>query len=332
MLELIAGFRASRAIYAAAHLKVADALRDGPLEAEAIAKATATHGPSLERLLRALASLGVLEHGPDGRFALKPLGATLDSRAQGSLHGWAEVALGGEHYAAWGELEHGLRNGEVPFEHVFGTDVWSYRRHHVERGTLFSQGMASLASTFDEELLADPAFANARCLVDVGSGDGSVLLALLQRHPEMRGVVFDLPHIAEGAHARIAEAGLGERCSVVAGEAFEAVPRGDAYLLCRVLHDWNDDRARAVIESCRRAGGPDARLFVIERVLPERFDVSSAARAAAFADLAMLVMTGGRERRVDEFGDLLGSAGFRMLRATQSASGLALIEAVAVKR
>ena len=332
MLELIAGFRASRAIHVAARLKLADALRDGPMDTEAIAKATQTHRPSLARLVHALATLGVLAHDGDGRFSLTPLGATLDSRAQGSLHDWAEVALGDEHYAAWRELEHGVRHGEVPFEHVFGTDVWSYRERHPERGAVFGRGMASLASTFDEALLSNPAFANVRCLVDVGGGDGSVLLAVLERHAAIRGVVFDLPHAVEAARTRIAEAGFGERCSVVAGDAFESVPRGDAYLLCRVLHDWDDERACAVVENCGKAGAPDARLFVIERLLPERFDALHAARAAAFADLAMMVMTGGRERRADEFVNLLGKAGFGVVQVTQSASGLALIEARATKR
>jgi SAM-dependent methyltransferase len=192
--------------------------------------------------------------------------------------------------------------------------------------------MASLAGTFDEELLADPAFAGVGTLVDVGGGDGSLLLALLRRRPAMRGVVFDLPHVVDAARTRIAEAGLAGRCSVVAGDAFDSVPRGDAHLLCRVLHDWNDERARALVESCGRAGAPDGRLFVIERLLPQRFDTSRAARAAAFADLATMVMTGGRERRADEFAELLASAGFRMLRARPSASGLALIEAAAVNR
>jgi hypothetical protein len=332
MLELIAGFRAARAIHAAARLKLADALREGPLHAEAIAKATSTHAPSLERLLCALASLGVVADEGDRRFALTPLGATLDSGAPGSLHAWAEVALGGEHYAAWGELEHGVRHGEVSFEHALGTDVWSYRRDHPEQGALFSRGMAALAGKFDEALLVDPAFARVRCLVDVGGGDGSVLLALLHRHPTVRGVVFDRPHVVGAARARIDEAGLGQRCDVAAGDAFESVPRGDAYLLCRVLHDWDDERARAVIDRCGRAAEPDARLFVIERLLPERFDTSHAARAAAFADLAMMVMTGGRERTSREFGHLLGSAGFRMLRVAPSASGLALVEAEAMKQ
>ena len=327
MLKLIAGFRASRAIHVAARLKLADALRDGPMDASTIAKATATHGPSLERLLRALAGLGVLTHDAEGRFALTPLGATLDTSAPGSLHAWAEVALGGEHYAAWGELEHGVRHGGIPFENVFGTDVWNYRRRHAERGTLFSQAMASLASTFDDELLADPAFGNVRRLVDVGGGDASVLLALMERHPAIRGIVFDLPHVVDAARARIAEARFTDRCSVIAGDAFESVPRGDAYLLCRVLHDWDDACARAILESCGRAGDPDARLFVIERLLPERFDASTPAQTAALGDLAMMVITGGRERTLDEFRMLLAHSGFRLLRHDRMPSGIALIEA-----
>jgi hypothetical protein len=165
-------------------------------------------------------------------------------------------------------------------------------------------------------------------LVDVGAGDGSVLLALLERHSAIRGIAFDLPHVVGAARKRMTDSGFADRCSVVEGDAFASVPRGDAYLLCRVMHDWDHARARAVLESCRRAGPPDARLFVIERLLPEHFDASRTARAAAFADLAMMVMTGGRERRADEFADLLGSAGFRAIRFAQSASGLALIEAV----
>ena len=332
MLEMIAGFRASRAIYVAARLGLADALRDGPREVRAIAEATATHAPSLERLLHALASLDLLVCDGDGRYALTPLGATLDSDAPGSLRAWAEVALGGEHYAAWGELEHAVRHGEAAFEHVFGTDVWEYRRRHADRGALFSQGMASLASTFDERIVANRALAKVECLVDVGGGDGSVLLAILRAHPAMRGVVFDLPHVVDAARARIAEAGLAGRCRVVAGDAFESVPASDGYLLCRMLHDWSDERAQALVRNCGHVMTSGGRLFVIERMLPERVDGSRAARVAAMADLAMMVMTGGRERRIDEFEDLLASAAFRITRIERSASGLVLIEAAAAKQ
>ena len=327
MLRLIAGFRASRVIHVAARLRLADALRDGPQDVRALAEITATHAPSLERLLRALASLGVLAQDRDGRFALTDLGATLDGDAQGSLRAWAEFALGGEHYAAWGELEHGVRHGEVVFDRLFGTDVWEYRRRHAQRGELFNQAMAALARGFDPALVASPAWAGVRTIVDVGGGDGSLLVALLRAHPAMHGVLFDLPHVVPDGSARIDDAGLASRCTAVAGDAFESLPGGaDGYVLCQVLHDWSDERAGIILRNCRRAIAPGGRLFVIERLLPERFDASPAARSAAMADLTMMVMTGGRERTAEGFRVLLESAGFRMGKVERIASGPALIE------
>lgn len=328
MLRLIAGFRASRVIHVAARLRLADALRDGPMDARTLAATTATHAPSLERLLHALASLGVLVQDGRGQFALTALGATLDSDAPGSLRAWAEFALGGEHYAAWGELEHSVRHGEVAFDRLFGTDVWDYRRHHAQRSELFNQAMAALASGLDLALIASAAFAGVKRLVDVGGGDGSLLVALLGQHPSMRGVLFDLPHVVADARARIDQAGLGSRCEVVAGDAFDSVPGGaDGYVLCQVLHDWSDERAGAVLRSCRRAVAAGGRLFVIERLLPERFEASPAARSAAMADLTMMVMTGGRERTAGGFRSLLESAGFHTETVERTASGLALIAA-----
>ena len=328
MLQMIAGFRASRVIHVAARLRLADALHDGPRDAATLAGATATHGPSLERLLHALAALGLVEEMSEGRYALTPLGATLDSRTPGSLRAWAELALGGEHYASWGELEHSVRHGEVAFDHRFGMSVWQYRRQDEARGRLFDDAMAALAGAFDRELIASVAFADVQTLVDVGGGNGSLLFALLERHPAMRGVLFDLPHIVVGPKARIAAAGLASRCDVVAGDVFESVPAGaDGYLLSRVLHDWDDARAGAVLESCRRAIAPGGKLLVIERLLPERFDASRAAQTAALGDLAMMVMTGGRERTVEEFESLFRLAGFRFRRHERMPSGLALMEA-----
>ncbi len=327
MLRLIAGFRASRVIHVAARLRLADALRDGPRDVQALAEITATHAPSLERLLHALASLGVLAEDRDGRFALTDLGATLDGDAQGSLRAWAEFALGGEHYAAWGELEHGVRHGEVAFDRLYGTDVWEYRRRHAQRGALFNQAMAALVRRVDPALIASEAWAGVRSIVDVGGGDGSLLVALLREHPTMHGVLFDLADVVDDGRARIDDAGLAARCTAVAGDAFESLPGGaDGYVLCQVLHDWSDERAGVILRNCRRAITPGGRLFVIERLLPERFDASPAARSAAMADLTMMVMTGGRERTAEGFRVLLASAGFRMGRVERIASGPALIE------
>jgi hypothetical protein len=331
MLRLISGFRASRVVYVAARLRLIDALRDEPMDAPMLATVTATHAPSLERLLRALASLGVLAHLADGRFAVTAQGATLDSRAPGSLRAWAELALGGEHYAAWGEIEHGVRYGEVAFEHLFGMDVWAFREQDRERGECFDQAMAALTRAFDPGLTANAAFGGVRTLVDVGGGDGSLLLSLLEQQPQMQGVLFDLPRVVVDAQRKCGDAREASRCRFVAGDMFDRVPAGaDGYLLSRILHDWDDARAATILDNCRRAVAPSGKLWVIERLLPERFEVSPAAQSAALADLAMMVMTGGRERTADEFRSLLERAGFALRRVEAMPSGVALIEAFAL--
>src|SRR4029450_7196706 len=175
------------------------------------------------------------------RYALTRLGATLESRAPGSLRAWAELALGGEHYASWGDLEDSVRHGDVAFDRRFGMTVWEYRRQNASQGRLFDEAMAALTTGFEQELVANDAFAEVQMLVDVGGGDGSLLIALLECHPTMRGVLFDLPHVVATAGKRIHAAGLAPRCDVVAGDVFESVPTGaDCYLLSRVLPDWGE--------------------------------------------------------------------------------------------
>jgi hypothetical protein len=329
MLQMIAGFRASRVIHVAARLRLADALHEGPLDAAALAAATATHGPSLERLLRALVSLGVVEEIAGHRYGLTPLGATLESQAPGSLRAWAELALGGEHYASWGDLEDSIRHGGVAFDQRFGMTVWEYRRQNESQGRLFDEAMAALTTGFEPELVGNAALAEVRTLVDVGGGDGSLLITLLECHPTMRGVLFDLPHIVATAETRIHAAGLASRCDVVGGDVFDSVPAGaDGYLLSRVLHDWDDRRARAVLESCHRAIAPGGKLLAIERLLPERFDASPAAQTTALGDLAMMVMTGGRERTFEEFDALFRLSGFHLRRHERMPSGIALMDAL----
>ena len=259
---------------------------------------------------------------------LTPLGSTLRSCGQNSLRAWAELALGGEHYEAWADLEHSVRHGEVAFEHRFGTNVWEYRRQNEPQGRLFDEAMAALANIFDPEIVESDAFARVRQLVDVGGGDGSLLLSLLRHHSSLLGVLFDLPHIIAGAESRVDASGMAPRCEVTGGDFFDSVPAGaDGYLLSRVLHDWDDERARAILNNCRCAMTAGGKLVVIERLLPERFDVSMPAQTAALADLAMMVMTGGRERTLDEFRMLLERAGFRLTRHKRMHSGMGLIEA-----
>jgi hypothetical protein len=328
MLQLIAGFRVSRILYVAARLGLADLLRDTPSDSAALASVTGTHAPSLYRLMRALASIGVLAEDERRRFSLTALGNSLRSDVPDSLREWAIFALGDEHFRAWGELMHCVRTGDIAFDHVFGTDVWTYRAAHAEHAAIFDRAMAQLARSYDASLVAAYPFATVARLVDVGGGDATLLIAILQANAATHGVLFDLPHVAERARDRIAQAGLSDRCEVVAGDAFTAVPTGaDAYLLSRVIHDWDDGRAIAILDACRRAIGDDGRVLLVERLMPARVVASPAAQSSSLSDLTMMVMNGGRERTEAEYRELLDRASLALVRIVPIETGASVLEA-----
>ena len=188
-------------------------------------------------MLRALASVGVLHEDDDGRFALTAIGECLRSDAAEPVGAWAAFVGRPYHWQAWGALLHGVRTGESPFRSVHGTDVWDYRAAHPEEDAIFDAAMTDIMRRANAHLLAAYDFGRFATVVDVGGGRGAFLGAILEAHPGMRGVLFDQPHVVEGA-------AVGERCEVVGGSFFEAVPEGaDAYVLKAVLHDWEDDDA-----------------------------------------------------------------------------------------
>lgn len=333
MVALIGGFRASHLIYAAAMLGLADLLRDTPRSCADLAAATNTHPPTLARVLRALVAIGVFTEEEQGRFGLTALGATLRSDAPGSLRPWALFAPGAENQRAWGALVHSVRTGETAFDHIHGIDVWQYRDRNPEQGRLFDAAMAALMAGIDTALALAYPFSGVRRIVDVGGGDGTLLITLLRMHPRLEGVLFDLPRVAARAQRRIAEAGLAERCATVAGDAFDSVPQdADCYLLARVLHDWDDDRALTILRNCCRVMPDGGRLLVLERILPAALQSSPSLQAAAMADLTMLVVTGGRERTEAEYRGLLSAAGVEPTSIVPTGSGLSVLEGVRAKK
>lgn len=327
MTVLIRGFWVSRALSVAAELGIADLLKDGPRSSEELASATEAHAPSLYRVLRALASFGVFAEDESGRFALTPLGATLQTDVPGSVRAWALLVLEGEHFQAWGNLMHSVRTGGIALDHVFGMGVWDYYAKDRERGKTFDEAMENLKSIFDEAVLAGYSFSEFGTVVDIGGGNGSLMTMLLKANPKVNGVVFDLPRVAEVAKRRIAQAGLTERCKVVGGDAFVSVPSGgDAYVLSRVIHDWDDAHSIAILKNCRRAISETGRVLLLERVLPLRIDQSPTTQAAVLGDVNMLAVTGGRERTESEYRTLYDAAGFRLTRVIPTPSGISVIE------
>lgn len=329
MDQMIAGFFVSRAIYVAVKLKLADLLKDGPRSSEDLAQATGTHAPSLYRLLRVLTSVGVFAEDRQKRFVLTPLGATLRTGVPNSLSGWAMFYLGEEYHQAWGDLLHSVKTGEPSFNHVFGMGVWQYRAQNPEseNAKAFNQVMVDFVGSTDATVLGSYPFSRFAKIIDVGGGDGSLLVSLLEANLNIKGVLFEQPHIAEKATSRIAEAGLTSRCEVVAGDALASVPSGgDAYILSRVVQVWNDEKATAILKNCHRAMTPKAKLLLIERVLPSRVKHSVAMQPLVLSDLNMLVITGGQDRTAREYESLLGAAGFKLTEIIPTQSVLSVIE------
>ena len=312
--RLANGYQVTQAIHVAAALGIADLLRDGPRDSDALAQETATHAPSLHRVLRALASVGVLHEGDDGRFALTAIGECLRSDAAEPVGAWAAFVGRPYHWQAWGALLHGVRTGESPFRSVYGTDVWDYRAAHPEEDAIFNAAMTDIMRRAN----AAPARGlRLRALRDRGRRGRRA------RRLPRRGARGQ-PRRCAGSSStspmwsRARSSASAARSSAAASS--RRCPEGaDAYLLKAVLHDWEDD------DALRDPGAAAAR----RSPRTARCSSSSATSARAnenadakLSDLNMLVGAGGRERTRDEFAALFAAGGFALQSATPSAIGL----------
>lgn len=321
--RLVNGYQVAQALHVAAILGLADLLGDGARTSDDLAEATDAHPDALYRLLRALAAVGVFREEEGRRFALTPIGDCLRANAPEPVTGWAAYVGEPYHWQAWGDLLHGVRTGETPFRHVHGTDPWSFRTRHPELSAGFDRAMADLSRQISAAVLAAYDVGRFGILVDIGGGSGAFLAANLARHPEMHGVLFDQPHVVAGARSILEAARVADRCEVVGGTFFEAVPAGgDAYVLKAVLHDWGDADCVRILRTCRRGMADGAALLVIEREVGP----PNAAPDGKFSDLNMLVATGGRERTTPEYAALFAAGGFRLVGATPTSIGVAVFE------
>jgi SAM-dependent methyltransferase len=311
LAQMTKGHQVTQALYAATKLGIADLLMAGPRRVEDLARASGSHTPSLYRLLRALAGLGVFAQDDDGRFRLTPLAELLRVDAPDSMRA-SILNLGGVGYRLWGDLLYSVQTGGNAFEHIFGMPSWQYFAQHSEEAALFDAFMAGRARQRRAALLAAYDFSGAGTVVDVGGGRGTLLAGILAENPTVRGVLFDRPQVVEAAPATLQDAGVAERCQIVGGDFFESVPPGgDLYVLSTVIHDWPDERATEILQNCRRALGPGGRLLIIDRVIPP----GDQASAGKFMDLQMMLEhVGGQERTEAEWRDLLAASGFRPAR------------------
>lgn len=310
---MITGFMVSQTIHVAARLGIADLLKDGAKSSDELARATATHAPSLHRMLRALAALGLLDEVEPGRFALTPLGGSLRTGVPGSLRNLALMYGGERMWQVWGNLLHSVRTGETAMRHLFGMGSFEYMARHPDLAAVFNEAMSEFTRQVAAAVLAVYDFSRFRTIVDVGGGNGTLVAMILAATPGLRGVIFDLPSGLAAAKSHLASAGIAERCQVVEGDFFKSVPDGgDAYMLKSIIHDWDDERSLVILENCRQAMPAHGTLLVLERVLPARVEAIVPHRQIVMSDLNMLVAAGGRERTDAQYRTLLASAGFTL--------------------
>jgi len=325
LFQMATGYWVSQAIYVAAKLGIADLLKDGPQTCLTLAEATESDTPSLFRLMRALASVGVFSQVGRDRFALSRLAERLRTDTPASLRAMV-ITIGEIHYQACGNLLHSVQTGCSAFDNTFGAGLFDYLRQNVDAADAFNQGMANVASMLAYAVLMAYDFAGISSIVDIGGGRGTLLEKILQFNPDMRGTVFDTASTIERANRQHGNNAWGRRCSYVSGDFFHAVPQGaDAYLLCGVIHDWDDNRAITILGNCRRAMIKNSRVLLVDMVVPD----TNVNCFSKLLDLNMLVMTGGRERTKAEFCALLEAAGYKLTRTIPTMAPQSVLEAMA---
>jgi O-methyltransferase/methyltransferase family protein len=326
LLGLLAGSWLSQAIYVVAKLGIADLLAAGPAPSTTLAEITGTHAGALYRILRALASVGVFAEDDDRRFQLTPAAACLCSKTPGSLRAFAVMLGEQEHWRAWSQILHSVRTGQPAFDRVFGVSRFEYFADHPDDARTFSEAMTSRAGEENDAIIAAYDFSTFENVTDVGGGEGSLLAAILRTTSSTRCVLFDLPHVVATAKEA---ADRGERAvsyQFVGGSFFDPLPAGaDAYVLKKVVMDWDDERAIAILTNCRAAMPRSGRILVIEPIVPS----GNIASFNKLLDLLLLVWTpGGRVRTEVEHGALLSASKLAMVRVIPTGSSLGIIEAV----
>lgn len=319
LIHMIWAFMQTQALHVAAKLSLFDALHDAPKNARDLSVATGADEAAVHRLLRFLTSVGLATEDDEERFSSTPLGDLLRSDHPQSVRGLA--VMYGEPYIwnAWGDLFETVKTGTSHFERRHGGSLFDYLAVHPDAAAAFDAGMTSSTRVEIPTILEVYDFSRFTKIVDVGGGHGALLRAILERFPDTSGVLFDRPPVIAAARALATP-----RCELIEGDMFASVPAGgDAYMMKRILHDWNDDQAVRILRHCRRGIAAGGKVLVMDTVVqpPNRPD------PAKWLDMNMLALLPGRERTEAELAAVFAQAGFR-LTCVVPAGRLSIVEGV----
>jgi hypothetical protein len=304
--------------------RVPDHLDAGPLPALELAKRSGLHALTLTRALRALTAFGAFQEVLPGVFANNPVSDFFRDRPGGLRN--AALFWGGEHVLkSAAALGHSVKTGESSFEHVYGESFWDRMRSLPDEHEMFNRALADLRSDEHQQIAGAYDWTDARTVVDVGGGAGSLLAAILERHAGMRGVLVEQPEVLSGAERLLSERGVRDRCEYLGGSFFDPIATtGEVWTMCQVLHDWRDAECRAILQRCRDAMRDTDRLLVIEMLTVP----CQPNPGVAMLDMMMLLYFGeARQRTVEEYEVLFGTTGFELTRVMATPSAFSIVEA-----
>ncbi len=321
IVRLAFGFAVSQALRVVADLEIADHLGEDEWSVDDLATKTQSHADALYRVMRLLAAEGLFRETVSRRFRLTEQGGALRSDTGSNPRDLIRM-LNEEPYLAFAQLGHSVRTGLPAFDEVFGKPRFDWLADHPDEAALFQRAMITLSEGSNEAIAEAYDFGAFSRVVDVGGGHGQLLSAILGRHAHLSGVLFDLPSSVE--MIRSGAGGNLARTELVAGNFFESVPQGaDVYVLKKVIHDWNDEQAVAILRNCREAMAPHGKVLVAETIIP----AGNEPNPIKLIDANMLVVTGGKERTQAEYATVLDAAGLRLERVIPTSQPISLLEA-----
>ena len=326
ILQILNGAHVAGAVSCLAQIGLPDLIEAGPKSAEELASQIGADPQALYRLMRATASVGVLSEGPDGKFSQTPMSTVLRSDATPSLRAFAIMGGREWHGRGWSHLEYCVRTGKQALEQIYGAPIFEYLKQNPAEGQIFNDAMTQY-SMIDSPAVADAYnFDGIRSIVDVAGGHGLLLATILKRNTNMKGTLYEMPHVLEGARNGPLKPVM-ERCTFASGDMFSSVPAGaDAYIMKHIIHDWPDDRCVQILKACRKSVNPGGKLLVVDNVIHPGNDFSP----GKFLDLQMLIFPSGCERTEKQFRALLAAADWQLSRIIPTAAAESIVEAVPV--
>jgi SAM-dependent methyltransferase len=324
MMQMSMGAMVTQAIFVAAKLGIADIVAEGERHVDDIAGEAGAHAPSLYRILRSLAAMGVFTETKPRTFANTPLSEVLRAGVPGSMRD--SMIFMGEpwHYNVWGNMLHSARTGETAWKETYGEEVFDWFSKNPEASQVFNGCMSELSAGAAPAIVEAYDFSGFDTIADIAGGHGFLLSQILKANPSLKGILFDLEHVLAGSGEMLRAHGVEDRVTKVSGDFFVEVPAADAYIMKHIIHDWDDERAIRIMQTIHRAMKDGGKLLLSEMVIPE----GNTPHPGKMLDLEMLTSPGGIERTEAEYAELFERSGFRLNRIVPTASPHSVIEGV----